>query len=73
MNLPSCRPDCNADAAIWGWVRQEATANQRLGTRAAAREKAGGCFAELSHRREEVKRRYRTALQAKADELLMRE
>ena len=44
LNLPSYSPGFNADEAIWGWVRQEATANQCLGTRAAAREKVGGFF-----------------------------
>ena len=24
-NLPGYSPDCNADEAIWGWVREEAT------------------------------------------------
>ena len=27
VNLPSYSPDFNADEAIWGWARQEATAN----------------------------------------------
>ena len=66
--LPSYSPDFNADEAIWGWVRQEATANQCLGTRAAVREKVGGFFTGLTQRREEVKRRCRTVLQAKADD-----
>ena len=68
--MPSYSPDFNADEAIWGWVRQEATANQCLGTRAAVREKVGGFFTDLTHRRKEVKRRCRTVLQAKADELI---
>ena len=70
VNLPSYSPDFNADEAIWGWVRQEATANLCLGTRAAVREKVGDFFADLTQRREEVKRRCRTVLQAKADELI---
>ena len=70
VNLPSYSPDFNADEAIWGWVRQETTANLCLGTRAAVREKVGDFFADLSQRREEVKRRCRTVLQAKADELI---
>ncbi|MDE2788317.1 MAG: IS630 family transposase [Chloroflexota bacterium] len=64
VNLPSYSPDFNADEAIWGWVRQEATANQCLGTRAAVREKVGGFFTDLTQRHEEVKRRCRTVLQA---------
>ena len=55
--------------AIWGWVRQEATANLCLGTRIAVREKVGSFFADLAHRREEVKRRCQTVLQARAAEL----
>ena len=72
VNLPSYSPDFNADEAIWGWVRQEATANQCLETRAAVREEVGGFFTDLTQRREEVKRRCRTVLQAKADALIGR-
>ncbi len=68
VNLPSYSPDFNADEAIWGWARQEATANLCLGTRAAVREKVGDFFARLSTRREEVKRRCRTVLQAQVEE-----
>ena len=68
VNLPSYSPDFNADEAIWGWVRQEVTANLCLGTRAAVREKVGGFFIGLTHRREEVKRRCRTELQSRARE-----
>ena len=67
--LPSYSPDFNADEAIWGWAREEATANRCLGTRAAVRERVGGFFTDLAHRREEVKRRCRTILQARAAEL----
>ena len=70
VNLPSYSPDFNADEAIWGWARQEVTANLCLGTRAAVREKVGGFFTDLTQRREEVKRRCRTVLQGKADELI---
>ena len=69
VNLPSYSPDFNPDEAIWGWARQEATANQCLGTRAAVRDKVGDFFTDLTHRREEVKRRCRTVLQARAEEL----
>lgn len=72
VNLPSYSPDFNADEAIWGWVRQEATANLCLGTRTAVRETVDTFFTDLTHRREEVKRRCRTVLQAKADELMGR-
>ena len=43
--LPSYSPDFNADEAIWGWARQEATANLCLGVRAAVQEKVGDFFA----------------------------
>ena len=70
VNLPSYSPDCNADEAIWGWARQEATANRCLGTKAAVPEQVGDFFTRLSSRREAVKRRCRTMLQAQADELI---
>ena len=67
--LPSYRPDFNADEAVWGWVRQDVTANLCLGARAAVPEKVGDFFANLASRREEVKRRCRTVLQARVAEL----
>ena len=70
VNLPSYSPDFNADEAIWGWARQEATANRCLGTKAAVQEQVGDFFTRLSSRREAVKRRCRTVLQAQADELI---
>ena len=70
VNLPSYSPDFNADEATWGWARQEATANLCLGTKAAVRDKVGGFVADLAYRREEVKHRCRTVLQAKADALI---
>ena len=70
VNLPSYSPDFNADEAIWSWARQEVTANLCLGTRAAVQEKVGDFFANLADRQEEVKRRCRTVLQGKADELI---
>ena len=69
VNLPSYSPDFNADEAVWGWVRQEVTANLCLGTRAAVQEKVGDFFANLASRRDEVKRRCRTVLQARVAEL----
>ena len=35
VNLPGYSPDFNADEAIWGWAREEATGNLCLGTKAA--------------------------------------
>ena len=69
VNLSSYSPDFNADEAVWGWVRQEVTANLCLGTRAAVQEKVGNFFANLASRRDEVKRRCRTVLQARVAEL----
>ena len=40
-----------------------------LGTRAAVQEKLGHFFSQLASRREEVKQRCRTVLQARAEEL----
>ena len=56
--------------AVWGWVRQQAAANQCLGTRATVRDKVAGYFTDLARRREEIKRRCRTVQQAKTDELI---
>ena len=39
VNLPGYSPDFNADEAIWGWAREEATGNLCLGSRAAGPEK----------------------------------
>lgn len=41
------------------------TANLCLGTGATVREKVGGFFATLAHRRQESKRRCRTEIQAR--------
>jgi transposase len=68
--LPGYSPDFNADEAIWKWIREDVTANVCLGTTANLREKVGAFFAGLSARTDEVTRRCRTLLQARADELL---
>ena len=70
VNLPGYSPDFNADEAIWGWVREEATGNLCLGTRAAVQEKVGNFLDGLSNRKDEVKRRCRTILQSRAEALL---
>ena len=36
VNLPGYSPDFNADEAIWGWAREEATGNLCLGSRVKA-------------------------------------
>ena len=56
VNLHSYSPDCNADEAIWGWVRQEVIANLCLATKAAVQENVGNFFTHLCNRRHEVKR-----------------
>ena len=69
-NLPAYSPDFNADEAIWGWAREEATGNLCLGTRSMVQERVGNFFASLACRKEEVKRRCRTVLQSRAEGLL---
>ena len=68
VSLPGYSPDFNADEAIWGWVREEVTANLCLGTKALVREKVKTFFTQLTYRTKEVKRRCRTVLQARAEE-----
>ena len=75
VNLPGYRPDFNApdfnaDEAIWGWAREEATGNLCLGSRAAVQERVGSFLAGLTSRKDEVKRRCRTVLQSRAESLL---
>ena len=67
--LPAYSPDYNADEAIWDWARAEVTANTCLGTKAAVRERMDAFFASLQQRKEEVKRRCRSLLQAEATAL----
>ena len=59
MNLPGYSPDFNADEAIWGWAREEATGNLCLGTKALVQERVGNFLAGLASRRNEVRRRCR--------------
>jgi transposase len=66
VRLPAYSPDFNPDEKIWGWVREEATANTCFGTRAAVRAAVGRFFATLRERTEEVARRCRTILQSAA-------
>ena len=69
VNLPGYSPDFNADEAIWGWAREEATGNLCLGTRAVVRERVGSFLVGLARRKEEVRRRCRTVLQSRAEAL----
>ena len=68
--LPAYSPDFNADEAVWDWAREEVTANECLGTKAKVQEKMNQFFGGLAHRKEEVKRRCRSQLQARADALI---
>ena len=70
MNLPGYSPDFNADEAIWGWAREEATGNLCLGTKALVKERVGNFPRGLSIRKDEVKARCRTVLQSKAEGFL---
>ena len=56
VNLPGYSPDFNADEAIWGWAREEATGNLCLGSRGAVQERVGSFLARLTSRKDEVKR-----------------
>ena len=70
VNLPGYSPDFNADEAIWGWTREEATGNVCLGSGAAVRERVGKFLAGLANQKDEVRRRCRTVLQSRAEALL---
>ena len=69
VSLPGYSPDFNAAEAIWDWAREEVTANLCVGTKAAVQEKLGHFFVQLAYRKEEVRHRCRTILQARAEEL----
>ena len=69
VNLPGYSPDFNADEAIWGWAREEATGNLCLGSKATVQERVGDFLAGLASRKDEVQRRCRTILQSRAEAL----
>ena len=70
VNLPGYSPDFNADEAVWGWAREEATGNLCLGTKGLVQERVGKFLQGLSTRKDEVKRRCRTVLQSRAEGFL---
>ncbi len=70
MNLPGYSPDFNADEAVWGWAREEATGNLCLGNKTLVQERVGNFLEGLACRKEEVKRRCRTILQSRAEGFL---
>ena len=69
VRLPAYSPDFNADEHIWGWIREEVTANTCFGTAAAVRTHVDPFFDGLAARTEEVQRRCQTVLQTRADAL----
>ena len=69
VRLPAYSPDFNPDEAIWGWIREEVTANTCFGTKAKVQEYVGQFFRDIAPRTDEVKRRCRRTLQAQADAL----
>ena len=66
VRLPAYSPDYNADEAIWGWIREEVTANTCFGTKAKVRAHVDAFFRDVRTRIEEVKTRCRTVLHADA-------
>ena len=69
VRLPAYSPDFNPDEAIWGWIREEVTANTCFGTKAKVQQHVGQFFRDIATRTDEVKRRCRRALQSLADVL----
>ena len=70
VNLPGYSPDFNADEPVWGWVREEATGNPCLGSKALVQQRVGNLLSGLTSRSGDVKRRCRTVLQSRAEGLL---
>jgi len=69
VRLPAYSPDFNPDEAIWGWIREEVTANTCFGTKAKVQHHVGQFFRDVAQRTHEVKRRCRRTLQEQADAL----
>lgn len=69
VRLPAYSPDFNPDEAIWGWIREEVTANTCFGTKARVQQHVGQFFRDLADRTDEVKRRCRRVLLSLADDL----
>ncbi len=69
VRLPAYSPDYNPDEHIWGWVREEVTANTCFGTAAKVQAHVDAFLAGLATRTSEVTKRCRTVLQSKADAL----
>ena len=69
VRLPAYSPDFNPDEPIWGWIREEVTANTRFGTKAKVHQHVGQFFRDIVQRTDEVNRRCRRTLQEQADAL----
>jgi transposase len=69
VRLPAYSPDFNPDEAIWGWIREEVTANTCFGTKAKVQQHVGRFFRDIAQRTHEVSRRCRRTLQSLADAL----
>jgi transposase len=69
--LPAYSPDYNPAEHLWGWAREEVTANTCFGTAAKVRAAVGAFFARLAERAAEVRQRCRTVLQAEVEALLV--
>jgi transposase len=69
VRLPAYSPDFNADEQLWGWIREDVTANTCFGSAARVRAHVDPFFAGLATRAEAVKQRCRTVLQTQADAL----
>jgi transposase len=69
VRLPAYSPDFNPDEAIWGWIREEVTANTCFGTKAKVQQHIGQFFRDIVQRTDEVKRRCRRTLHEQADAL----
>ena len=70
MNLPGYSPDFNADEAIWGWAREEATGNLCLGTKALVQAEGRQLPGRTGQPERRGERRCRTVLQSRAEALL---
>ena len=69
VRLPAYSPDFNPDEAIWGWIREEVTANTCFGTKVKVQHHVDQFFRDIGQRTDEVKHRCRRTLQAQADAL----
>ena len=52
MSLPGYSPDFNADEAVWGWVREEATGNLCLGIKTLVQQRISNFLDLLASRKE---------------------